>query len=73
MKISLITVLFAAVSGLSLTERNEMSRRFKYYYNSVRPTALENFMSSVNGTFFKIGVEFHLVGTQIKTVSQVPQ
>ncbi|RCN26108.1 hypothetical protein ANCCAN_28171 [Ancylostoma caninum] len=46
-----------------------MSRKFKYYFNSVRPTAPENFVSSVNGSFFKIAVEFHLVGTQVKTRS----
>ncbi|CAJ0601733.1 unnamed protein product [Cylicocyclus nassatus] len=28
-------------------------------------------MSNVNGTFFKIGIEFHLVGTQIKTRSLI--
>ncbi|RCN40747.1 hypothetical protein ANCCAN_13327 [Ancylostoma caninum] len=58
-----------SISSLSLTERNEMSRKFKYYFNSVRPTAPENFVSNVNGSFFKIAVEFHLVGTQVKTRS----
>ncbi|EYC22466.1 hypothetical protein Y032_0017g3367 [Ancylostoma ceylanicum] len=62
-------MLIAAVTSLSLTERNEMSRKFKYYFNSVRPTAPENFISGVNGSFFKVAVEFHLVGTQVKTRS----
>ncbi|KAK6023873.1 hypothetical protein OSTOST_10329, partial [Ostertagia ostertagi] len=43
-----------------------MSRKFKYYFNSVRPTAPENFVSSVNGTFYRIVVEFHLIETHIR-------
>ncbi|PIO64488.1 hypothetical protein TELCIR_13882, partial [Teladorsagia circumcincta] len=54
---------------LSLTERNEISRKFKYYFNSVRPTAPENFVSSVNGTFYRIVVDFHLIETHIRTRS----
>ncbi|VDM63153.1 unnamed protein product [Angiostrongylus costaricensis] len=56
-------------SSLSPTERNEISRKFKYYFNSVRSNALENFVSDVNGTFYRITVDFHLIATHIKTRS----
>ncbi|VDL80722.1 unnamed protein product [Nippostrongylus brasiliensis] len=55
--------------SLTLTERNEMSRKFKYYFNSVRPTAPENFISGSNGTFFRVFAEFHLIATHIKSNS----
>ncbi|WKY05871.1 hypothetical protein Q1695_006240 [Nippostrongylus brasiliensis] len=62
-------MLIAAVTSLTLTERNEMSRKFKYYFNSVRPTAPENFINGSNGTFFRIFTEFHLIATHIKSNS----
>ncbi|VDL83255.1 unnamed protein product [Nippostrongylus brasiliensis] len=46
-----------------------MSRKFKYYFNSVRPTAPENFINGSNGTFFRIFTEFHLIATHIKSNS----
>ncbi|KAK6747624.1 hypothetical protein RB195_000678 [Necator americanus] len=69
MSITWITILIAAVTSLSLTERNEISRKFKYYFNTVRPTAPDNFISNINGSFFKIGVEFHISGTYVKSRS----
>ncbi|KAK5967195.1 Ligand-Gated ion Channel [Trichostrongylus colubriformis] len=66
MRITWISMLIAAVTSLTLTERNEISRKFKYYYNTVRPTAPENFVSNVNGTHYRVLVEFHLIETHIK-------
>uniref|UniRef100_A0A7I4YM71 Neur_chan_LBD domain-containing protein n=2 Tax=Haemonchus contortus TaxID=6289 RepID=A0A7I4YM71_HAECO len=66
MRITWISMLVAAVTSLSLTERNEISRKFKYYYSSVRPTAPENYVTNVNGTFYRIVVEFHLIETRIR-------
>ncbi|KAE9418867.1 hypothetical protein Angca_001631, partial [Angiostrongylus cantonensis] len=56
-------------SSLSPTERNEISRKFKYYFNSVRSNAFQNFVSDVNGTFYRITIDFHLIATHIKTRS----
>ncbi|CAI4222086.1 unnamed protein product [Auanema sp. JU1783] len=46
---------------LNQNERNDLSRKFKYYFPSVRPSAPDNFISGQNGTFFNIQTELHLL------------
>ncbi|GMS96410.1 hypothetical protein PENTCL1PPCAC_18585, partial [Pristionchus entomophagus] len=48
-------------SGLTIVERNELSRKFKYYFRSVRPVGTENIVSNRNGTFFSIKTSVHVM------------
>ncbi|PAV78001.1 hypothetical protein WR25_00894 [Diploscapter pachys] len=43
--ISISIYSLVVVNGLTQTERDELARKFKYYHNSVRPTAPENIRS----------------------------
>ncbi|KAF8372154.1 lgc-33 [Pristionchus pacificus] len=47
--------------GLTIVERNELSRKFKYYFRSVRPVGTENIVSNRNGTFFSIKTSVHVM------------
>ncbi|CAJ0931479.1 unnamed protein product, partial [Mesorhabditis belari] len=55
---------------LTLIERNELARKFKYYFNSVRPIARDNYVSDENGTHFTIETEVHLLNS-IRTQNSV--
>ncbi|GMR48866.1 hypothetical protein PMAYCL1PPCAC_19061 [Pristionchus mayeri] len=51
----------AVCQGLTIVERNELSRKFKYYFRSVRPVGTENIVSNRNGTFFSIKTSVHIM------------
>ncbi|GMT25381.1 hypothetical protein PFISCL1PPCAC_16678 [Pristionchus fissidentatus] len=59
----LLYLCWVAVCGVGLTivERNELSRKFKYYFRSVRPVGSENIVSNRNGTFFSIKTAVHVL------------
>ncbi|KAK0416220.1 hypothetical protein QR680_012353 [Steinernema hermaphroditum] len=43
--------------------RSELSRKFKYYHNDVRPGPKFNFVTSINGSFFALNTEVLLFAT----------
>uniref|UniRef100_A0A0M3IFU8 Uncharacterized protein n=1 Tax=Ascaris lumbricoides TaxID=6252 RepID=A0A0M3IFU8_ASCLU len=48
---------------LTLDERNELFRKFKYYFASVRPNAAPNRITTINGSFFALTTELQLIST----------
>ena len=60
---------------LTQTERDELARKFKYYHNSVRPTAPENIVTNRNGTYFSVNLQIHILSTNLRTVchKQTPE
>uniref|UniRef100_A0A914ZKE2 Uncharacterized protein n=1 Tax=Parascaris univalens TaxID=6257 RepID=A0A914ZKE2_PARUN len=53
--------LLSISKGLTLDERNELFRKFKYYFASVRPNAAPNRITTINGSFFALTTELQLI------------
>lgn len=53
----------SAIQGLTLDERNELARKFKYYFSSVRPNQRPNRVSTINGSYFALNTELQLVSS----------
>lgn len=49
---------------LTFEERNELSRKFKYYHESIRPSELYNLVQMTNGTFFGLNTELEILQTR---------
>ncbi|CAJ0565238.1 unnamed protein product, partial [Mesorhabditis spiculigera] len=58
------------VNSLTLLERNELARKFKYYFASVRPVSRDNYISDENGTRFSIDTELHILNS-IRTQNSI--
>ncbi|KHN82105.1 hypothetical protein Tcan_14843 [Toxocara canis] len=61
--LTLECAVFCLIQGLTLDERNELFRKFKYYFASVRPNPAPNRIVNLNGTFFALRTELQLIST----------
>lgn len=51
------------IFSLTNYERNELARKFKYYYKSIRPSELFNLIETINGTYFCLNSELEILQT----------
>ncbi|VIO93500.1 Uncharacterized protein BM_BM6865 [Brugia malayi] len=61
----LLAFIFLHVAyGLTAEEHGELTRKFKYYYASVRPQEQNNRVTNINGTFFALNCDLKIISTK---------